>query len=348
MGKRLTICLVNDTFLKGRGVDNVIHNLAKRLGKKHEVYVMAGETNIIPENFKFVKLPIGKLFTGGLKDFLYFKKMKELGDFIWDFDLKNNIDVYNVHHVGLATAFKDFPLNTIYTWHGSPPSNNPARKFIVNYFNKKLKGENTICISDYLSVKAYELGTKSEQVIDEGCDTKKFKPTWEDKNFMLYVGRLEKHKHVEKVIRVANELNFSLKIVGYGTQEDYLKMYAKKNKKIQFLGRVSNKKLIELYQQCSFFISASEWECFGLIFLEAGCCGKPSVLYRIKEMPNFIDNGKTGLIAKNYEEFKSYANLLIEFPPIRKRMGKQAYNKYKKYSWDKTANEYEKCLMESL
>ena len=56
----MKIALVNDTFLYGRGADTVIYELAKRLGRKHDVYVLAGETNIKEENFKFIKINLPK------------------------------------------------------------------------------------------------------------------------------------------------------------------------------------------------------------------------------------------------------------------------------------------------
>ena len=85
---------------------------------------------------------------------------------------------------------------------------------------------------------------------------------------------------------------------------------------------------------------------FGLIFMEAGCCGKPSILYDIKEMPDFVDDKKTGFIVNNYEELKERAISLIEFPSIAKRMGRKAYEKYKKYTWKKCAKDYVKWLKE--
>ena len=342
----MKIVFVNDTFLQGRGADNVIYNLARLLGKKHQVIVLAGETNIKEENFKFIKIPLNKLFTGKTKDFFYFKNMEKLRRFIYNFHKLEKPDVYNIHHLGLIQAFKRFNINTFYTWHGSPPSKNFFRQTLVSYFQNMLEHEKVICISNYLLNECKKLGVKWAGVIHEGVDKIKYTPTWEDKDYMLYVGRLEKHKHVEKLIKVSKELKIPLKIAGYGTEIDSLRFAAKGEKQIKFLGRVSDEELIKLYQECSFFVSASEWECFGLIFLEAGCCGKPSILFRIKEMPTIVEHAKTCLISNNYDEFKCYVDLLWNSKSLRTRMGKKAYEKYKKYTWDKTSKEYEKCLKE--
>ena len=58
------IAFVNDTFLEGRGADTVIYELARRLGKKHEVFVLAGQTDIKEENFKFIRLNLEKFIPG--------------------------------------------------------------------------------------------------------------------------------------------------------------------------------------------------------------------------------------------------------------------------------------------
>jgi len=47
--------------------------------------------------------------------------------------------------------------------------------------------------------------------------------------------------------------------------------------RVDFLGRVSNEKLDELYQACEFFVSPARYESFGLAYLEAMRYGKPVV-----------------------------------------------------------------------
>ena len=77
----MRIAFVNDTFLEGRGADTVMYELAKRLGKRHEVFILAGKTDIKEENFKFIKIGLDKLYTGSINDFNFpykvFKLRKE-------------------------------------------------------------------------------------------------------------------------------------------------------------------------------------------------------------------------------------------------------------------------------
>jgi len=163
---------------------------------------------------------------------------------------------------------------------------------------------------------------------------------------MLYVGRLEKHKAIHEIIKLSKELNFPLKIVGYGPLDDKLKGYAKRisANKVFFLGKVSNKELIKLYQECNFFISASKWEGFGLIFLEAAACGKTSIGYNVGSIPEVINNGKTGFLVNNFLELKQKAEELVKNKRLRDNLGREALKFSKDFSWDKSVNEYEKLF----
>jgi len=336
----MKIAFVNDTFLEGRGADTVIYELAKRLGKRHEVFVLAGETDIKEENFKFIRLNLEKLYTGKIKDFNFFYKIIKLRGEIEKIQKKYNFDVFNVFHSSLNVAFFGFP--TIVTWLGSPKTNNFFRKTVNKVILKTLKNGRTIVISKYLRNKLRFI--KNVKVIPCGISNE-FKPLKKTGNgkYMLYIGRIEKHKSIHELIKLSKDLDFPLKIAGYGPLENALKKYAKRisANKVSFLGKVSNKELIKLYQECLFFISASKWEGFGLIFLEAGACGKTSIGYDVGSIPEVILDKKTGFLVNNFQELKERAEELIKDKKARINMGKEALNFSKGFGWDKGVLAYE-------
>ena len=121
----MKIGFVNDTFLQGRGADNVIYELATQLGKKHQIHVIASESNFKEKNFKFIKIKTSKLMVGKLKDFKLFSNIKKFKNEMYRLIKKNNYDVINIHHATLALAFKDirkkFPkTKLIASFHGYP------------------------------------------------------------------------------------------------------------------------------------------------------------------------------------------------------------------------------------
>jgi len=338
----MRIAFVNDTFLEGRGADTVIYELAKRLGKKHEVYVLAGKTDIKEENFKFLSLNLNKLYTGQIKDFNFLYKMIKLRKEIENIQKQYKFDIFNVFHSALNPSFRGYP--SVVTWLGSPNTKNFFRKAVNKMMLMTLENGKVIVISRYLEKR---LPSKDVRMIYCGI-SKEFKPLKnKDKEYMLYVGRLEKHKGIESIIGLSKQLNFPLKIAGYGTEEEKLKkMKDRISAPVEFIGRVSRQELIKLYRECSFFVSASRWEGFGLIFLEAGACRKPSIGYNIGAIPEVIIDGKTGFLVNSQEELKQRTEELIKNKILRERMGKEALRFSKKFDWDKTAEAYENAYQE--
>ncbi len=347
----MRIAFVNDTFLEGRGADTVIYELARRLGKKHEVFVIASKTDIPEENFKFLKINAKKLLTGDLvRDSLsYFPNIIKFRKKILKFHRKYGFDVFNVHHSSLNLAF--IGLQTIVTWHGFPLTKNIIRKKWNRFILRGLKRNNiSIAISKRIktelskTIPEYKIKVNYNGVSSEFRPKKRAKNT--DKNYMLYVGRLEEHKFVHELIRLSKETSFSLHIIGSGPLENRLKDFSKRigAEKIKFLGKVSREELIKQYRECSFFISASKWEGFGLIFLEAAACAKPSIGYNRWAIPEVIRDGETGFIVNYYSELKQKAKKLIKNKRLRKSMGKKALKYSKNFSWDKSAKKYEEIF----
>ncbi len=207
-------------------------------------------------------------------------------------------------------------------------------------------GKRVVSISQYLKKELIRHGVPESKivVIQDGVDDV-FRPTWKDENYMLFVGRHEKHKHVNELIKISSELDFPLKIAGEGHETENLKKLAKKLKaKVDFLGNVGREELPKFYQNCSFFVSASKWEGFGLIFLEAAACGKPSIGYKACSIPEVVLNKKTGLLAKNYNELSDHVKKLIKDERLRKTLGKNALTFSKNFGWEKVSEEYERLF----
>lgn len=341
----MRIAFVNDTFLQGRGADTVVYEIARRIGKKHEVFVISSKSDFPEENFCFLKINLKKLLTGNnFKDSLsYFPNIIKARKEIIKLNKKYRFDIFNVHHSSLNPAFIGLP--TVVTWHGSPMSDNLIRnKFNQIILKTLLSNRVTITVSRYLANKLSKLVPKIKiKVIPNGV-SQDFKPLKEfpDDNYMLYVGRLEKHKSVEELIKLSKEVRFPLRIIGSGLEESKLKSYAKKigSNEVSFLGKVSKKELVKQYQRCSFFVSASKWEGFGLVFLEAAACGKPSISYSVCSIPEVIIDKKTGFLIRDYKEFKNKVNILIKNKELRKKMGEKAFIYSKKFNWDITVNHY--------
>ena len=110
-----------------------------------------------------------------------------------------------------------------------------------------------------------------------------------DKRKLLYIGRVDPEKSIDKVIRAFFELlklsgskaeKFELVIVGDGTDLANLKKLVRDlgiESRVRFLGRVMPPELIEIYRAGEMFVTASETETQGIVLIEAAAVGLPLV-----------------------------------------------------------------------
>lgn len=139
-------------------------------------------------------------------------------------------------------------------------------------------------------------------VIQPGVDASKFTPApaderfrtemgWNGRTVLLTVGRLQKRKGHDMVIRSLPGVRTKVPsvlyaIVGKGEEEPTLRTLAAEcgvADAVQFLGAVSDETMTRCYQQCDLFVLANrtvgvgDIEGFGMVLLEAQACGKPVV-----------------------------------------------------------------------
>ena len=166
-------------------------------------------------------------------------------------------------------------------------------------------------------------------VLRNGIDLKKYKPTYEDKGYVLYFGRLSKEKGIETLLKAHQDIakEIPLKIVGTGLIENELKA---KYSKAEFLGYRTGKELKSIIARASFIVVPSEWyENCSMAVLEAMALGKPIIASRIGGLPEQIEDGKTGLLFEmgNVEELREKMLYLWKNKDLRIEMGKEARKK---------------------
>ena len=120
-------------------------------------------------------------------------------------------------------------------------------------------------------------------------------PTTVQQSFYLYVSRLVAYKHPELAIKACQQLGRKLVIVGDGPMRKQVEALAQQEGKINYLGRISDRKLWQLYQRCRAVIFPVEQEDFGIVPLEAAAFGKPTIAYYSGGAKETVLEGKTGL-----------------------------------------------------
>jgi glycosyltransferase involved in cell wall biosynthesis len=111
-------------------------------------------------------------------------------------------------------------------------------------------------------------------------------------DYFLMVGRLIPYKRADIVVEAFNKLGLPLKVVGDGSEMETLKSRAKSN--VEFLGRVPDRALGELYSRCRAFIFPQK-EDLGITPLEAMAAGRPVIAYRAGGALETVVEGETGI-----------------------------------------------------
>jgi 1,2-diacylglycerol 3-alpha-glucosyltransferase len=181
-------------------------------------------------------------------------------------------------------------------------------------------------------------------VVPTGVDLSRFRPgdrgaaraalgVPEDDPLLLYVGRLDREKSVDRVLltfeRVASTLPTArLILVGQGTEAARLERLARSlpvADRIRFCGARPHAMLPSCYQAADLFLFASETETQGLVLVEAAACGLPAVAVSAPGCEEVVRDGDTGILTKGEPAALAEAAIgLLLDPARRQRMGARA------------------------
>jgi glycosyltransferase involved in cell wall biosynthesis len=108
---------------------------------------------------------------------------------------------------------------------------------------------------------------------------------------------------------------------------------------VEYLGRVSDARLVELYQAASAYLETSRYEGFGFQALEALGCGTPVVATDVTSLPEVVDGG--GLLCPAGDETCLTEALarLLEDPEHAARLRERGLEHARTFRWERTAEE---------
>jgi glycosyltransferase involved in cell wall biosynthesis len=142
-----------------------------------------------------------------------------------------------------------------------------------------------------------------------------------DRVELIHVGKLEKQKNQEQLLRIMSKLpdNFHLTIVGAGSEEKNI-LEGMKNlgiaNKITMTGLVPREDVYGLLVNSKIFINPALWEGMPIGVLEAMTCSLPVLLSDIPPHKELVTNSVENFICETDEKFiqkiVDYANLNTE------------------------------------
>jgi len=123
----------------------------------------------------------------------------------------------------------------------------------------------------------------------------------------VFVGRISRNKRIDNLIRMTSEVRkagkeATLVVIGedWEGQKPKLEGLAKSlgiGKNVVFTGKINAENLMHHFERAQFFVSASEYEGFGISVLEAMGTGMPVIVNDIGAFRTFVESGKNGFIA---------------------------------------------------
>jgi glycosyltransferase involved in cell wall biosynthesis len=113
-------------------------------------------------------------------------------------------------------------------------------------------------------------------------------------NYYLIVSRLIPYKRIDLAVDAFTRLGIQLKIVASGGR-DLASLRARAGRNVEFVGRVSDGELKELYAHCRGLVFPGE-EDFGIAPLEANASGRPVIAYAGGGALDTVVDGQTGVL----------------------------------------------------
>lgn len=148
-------------------------------------------------------------------------------------------------------------------------------------------------------------------IIHPPVNVERFAVSTKPGSYYLTGGRLVPYKRFDLAIEAFNHLKLPLKIYGDGPALKQLQAMAKPN--IEFVGRVADKELQELYAGSLAFINPQE-EDFGITVVEAMAAGKPVIAYAAGGALETVKPEVTGTLFAT-QEWEALADAVIRFKP---------------------------------
>jgi phosphatidylinositol alpha 1,6-mannosyltransferase len=168
-------------------------------------------------------------------------------------------------------------------------------------------------------------------LMSHSVDTEVFSPAFRERPagpFRIgYVGRLTPEKNVRFLAQLERDLvakgnrDFRIVLIGEGSEEKWLR---ENMQHAEFSGWLAGKDLSRAFADMDAFVFPSETDTFGLAVLEALASGVPAVVAPRGGPAYTVEHGKSGYIAKNFDEFASLLTMLMTRPELHHSMRLEA------------------------
>jgi glycosyltransferase involved in cell wall biosynthesis len=168
--------------------------------------------------------------------------------------------------------------------------------------------------------------------------------------YVLFLGRLVHRKGIDLLLdafaAAGHGSDVELVIAGEGPERAALEAQAVRvglGGRARFVGRVEGDARTWLLQHSLCLVVASRIaEAFGLVVLESGAAGRPSIATQLPGLEGLIDPERTGWLVppESVSELSNTLRRAIAEPELLDRLGSTARRMAQQYDWDRIADRY--------
>lgn len=351
----MRVAFLHHTFMPGSGIDGVTYELAKRIGKKHEVVVMSfndeyGEDSLHRQEYQ---IPFGKTRIGGaiFSPLFAGEVRRNLGDFdvvCTQLYPANIIPLLPQKLTKPKCVFIEWGLQPSYAFPGFTDKVYMGLLDIAHGY--AIKHSDTVVVAnsetEWLIRSRYGISPERMSLygvdfgfLDRGIayeDLLDRMPILRNKKIILYMGRITPHKNQHILIQSLKLIkslfpDTKLVIVGRTASCAYLQELKKLSVNlglgddVVFTGLIARDDVPKYYALCDVFAYASCWE--GYLNPEPLAMGKPVVAYDTLSHRGTIKDGETGTLVKELTS-QAFAKAITELfldDNLHHKLGESGY-----------------------
>ena len=154
---------------------------------------------------------------------------------------------------------------------------------------------------------------------------------------ILTVSRLDKKKRIEMILQIAKERpSYQFIIIGEGKERKKLIHIANSEKitNINFLGEMTQKKLVKYYSNADIFLFTSKKEGTPGVLMEAMACGLPLVSSNAGMVSEFLKGDNIFLsVDKGFRDYLPFIDRLANNRILREKISLQNIEYAKRFKW---------------
>lgn len=235
--------------------------------------------------------------------------------------------IVTTHYDLLKMIPKKYLLKTFHEQHTSFKdswAHKKTRKTLLKYKNKV----KFIWLSKKTMEDAIKHGLENSLYLYNAVRFEERKRADVKKNKKLVtIARFSRQKRIDMMVQIVEEVfkdkkyqDWQLEIYGQGEEQSLIKSKIT-SKQVKLMGVTNNPK--EILLSSSINLNTSSFEGFSLSILEANECGIPTISFDFGEsVSEEIIDGKTGFIAKDYDDYIKKLKLLMDNLELLDEMSK--------------------------